>query len=101
MVPALASELQTWVSTRIESRAWDQLAQKFCTTEPGEPEVLAEMTEFLVLGLSSLESELVLEAFQAGLEVVLDTRGGEDVHKLFWSQVQSYLVFESNTMWKI
>ena len=86
MVPPLGSVLQTFVSARIESRAWDQLAEKFCSTEPGEPEVLAEMTELLVLGLSSLESELVLEAFKVGLEAVLESRGAENVHKLFWTQ---------------
>ena len=52
---------------------------------------LAEMTEALVLGLSSLEGEQVRAAFLVGLEMVLENRGGEAVHKLFWTQVQSSL----------
>ena len=87
VTPPLDCSLQLWISGRVEDGDWAQLAERFCSISPSEPRVLAGFSENLVLRISVLESELIKAAFQTGVDLVLEKRGGESVHKLFWTQV--------------
>ena len=84
--PPQSSSLQDWIQARIINSDWDELARRFCSLEAKEVETLAEMTEIMVINISKLEAEVVRVAFQAGMELVLEMRGEERVHSLFWSQ---------------
>ena len=90
----VSSSLQDWVQDRINQSDWDQLARRFCSLEAKEVETLADMTETLVIKISQLDAGVVSVAFQAGMEVVLETRGEEKVHSLFWTQVGLGLVVQ-------
>lgn len=80
---------QVQMLTLVRQNDWEELAERFCSIPPGEPEVLADLSETLVLRISQLEAELMKTAFQAGLKIVLERRGGEteNLHRLFWTQV--------------
>ena len=85
--PPLSTSMQDWIQDRINKSDWDELARRFCSLEAKEVETLADMTETMVIKISQLAAEIVRVAFQAGMEVVLETRGEEKVHILFWTQV--------------
>ena len=85
--PPPSSTMQDWIQEMINLAQWDQMARRFCSLEAKEVETLADMTETMVIKISQLDAEVVRVAFQAGMEVVLETRGEEKVHSLFWTQV--------------